>query len=224
MNWLSGENEISRNSKNVKLMTYDAARGVPALDSEKQHHCYFYTGRNLLRAMGIERWEARWRQMYHELFKPSDYLQELLRSVRLPQNYVCVHIRFVNALGHFENGYDNYLPEAKQEQLVQACLSAIESVKKREEAELYVFSDSRRFLNIAEEKSLNVLDAAHIGHITFEKSKSVHDKTFIDFYAMAGSRKVYSVQGMGLYNSVFSQYAAIVGGAEYEAVSLENTM
>ena len=219
-NW-NQEYAVSRNWKDVKLIEYGGFTSIPQLSRKiPQYHCYYYEGLNVLRMAQIEDWKKVWGELYRELFKPSNYLQELLDRYVPKKEYVAVHVRFVNALEKFEEGYESNLTEAEKKQLIDVSLFKIEQIRQKEQKEVYVFSDSARFLSEVQKKGYRTLPVENIGHISFQNDSSVHDKTFIDFYAMSMSDKVYSIQGEYTYSSVFSQFAAIIGEKEYEIVKI----
>ena len=68
--------------------------------------------------------ESVWRNLFLELFKPSQALNECLNCCSLDSSgYVAVHLRFVNALENFEKDQFNSLTEDKRENLIQRCLN-----------------------------------------------------------------------------------------------------
>ncbi len=217
----SRTDSVNKKWKNVKLMEYGGFKEIPQLSKEiPQYHCYYYEGLNILKMAKVENWTKLWGNLYRELFKPSDYLNGLLKANIPEENYVAIHVRFVNALENFEKGYESNLSEAQKQQLIERCLGKIGEIKDKEQKEVYIFSDSTRFLTEVRKKDYRTLPIENIGHISFQNDSSVHDKTFIDFYAMSMGDKVYSIQGEHVYTSVFSQFAAIVGNVDYEIVKL----
>lgn len=213
---------VSKRGKDVKLFRYGGFRDIPKLSKEiPQYHCYYYEGLNILRSANIVNWERKWGELYRELFRPSDYLESLLKKYIPERPYIAVHTRFVNALENFEKGYESYLTEKEKEELIQKCLKAIGEIVGSEKKDIYVFSDSIRFLKEVQKAGYQTLPIENIGHISFQTDESVHDKTFIDFYVMSLSDKVYSLQGKNVYASVFSQYASIVGDKEYEIKQID---
>lgn len=212
---------VSRNPKDVKLIEYGGFKTIPRLSNEiPQYHCYYYEGLNVLKMAQIDDWTGLWGELYRELFKPSAYLQELIDKYVPNKEYIAVHIRFVNALEQFEKGYESHLSKEQQQKLIDTALAKIQEIRNKEQKEVYVFSDSARFLTEAKKNGCQMLPIENIGHISFQSDSSVHDKTFVDFYAMAMSDKVYSIQGEYTYSSVFSQFAAIIGETEYEIVKI----
>ena len=57
-----------------------------------------------------------------------------------------------------------------------------------------------------------VLDGK-VGHISFtENTHEVAMKTFVDFYAISKASRVIRILAPEMYNTVFSYYAAVLGG------------
>lgn len=218
VNWEIERSEVCKNCFKTGLLNYDVKFGIPSLDRcKREYHCYYYLGHNIIRERKPVGWEEEWNELFNRLFKCSDHLNQLLED-NLPKfDYISVHFRFVNALDEFEEGVNNQLSEMKQTELIDTCLRKLAAIKQTSSWPICVFSDSSRFLNIAKENGYYILNNANqIGHISYADSDNVHDKTFIDFFAIARSKKVYAIRGEYLYNSVYPQYAAIVGGVEFE--------
>ncbi|MCM1262179.1 MAG: hypothetical protein NC313_05615 [Butyrivibrio sp.] len=226
VNWQTAENEISYKIGDVRFFDYNPRKQnrIPRLSSTKQKHCYCYAGNDIIRCLNEKEWQKTWSDLYHELFKKSEYLESLLEKCSLPKNYICVHIRFINILEKFERGYENELEENDKKILLEKIFTILENIALKHANEaIYIFSDSSIF--IAEALKIGyktVMPTKKIGHISFCNDEELYDKTFIDFYAMANSNKVYSILGGGLYSSAFPLYAAIVGKQNYEAVNLDD--
>lgn len=208
-------------TKNVRFFEYDGRKELPVLDPQNRYHCWFFTGYDILEKNNIIDWENQWGILFHELFRPSEYLANLLRRYKPNEPYIAVHIRFVNALEHFEDGYDNNLSEKQQKVLIEKCLKQLSEIHNKDARLMIIFSDSIRFLRIAESKGYKTLGTQNIGHISFSESSEVYDKTFLDFFAIANAEKLYSIKGGPLYNSVFPKYAAMVNNIEHERIYLE---
>ena len=86
---------------------------------------------------------------------------------------------------------------------------------------IIVFSDSNRFKEIADENGYQVLKG-EVEHISFTNNEDAIMKTFVDFYVIGRSKKVYRARAKELYGTVFSYYAALAGGALTNATTLTN--
>lgn len=212
VDWKAG-GEISFSLKNTGLFTYIPQKGIPLLKSGiEQHHCYYYEGLNIWKCMGIREWGEAWGEAYHKLFRPGPRLKALLEQSVPKERFTAVHIRFVNTLEDFEEGYGSRLKEAQRKRLIERCLECLKRIRDLENEAVYVFSDSIHFLRIIDGMGYSHLNTDHIGHVSFQAERKVYEKTLIDFYVMSAAERIYSVRGEPLYNSAFPEYAAFVGG------------
>lgn len=215
------DEDISYSRKCTRLLVHDPRAEVPVLERELQHHCYYYEGKNIIKENNVKNWQQVWSELYHELFNTSDRLKGILDTSLPKGKYVAVHLRFVNALDQFEKHYDSNLSDDEKKLLIEKCLDALRRIEDREKSRLIVFSDSRRFLAEAKGSGFETLNFDNIGHVSMNSSEAVWDKTFLDLYAIAAAETVYSVRGMRLYNSAFSEYASIIGNCNYRIEEIE---
>ena len=118
-NWVSTASDINWNTHGVRFIEYKPFEQVPVLHhTKKQYHCWYYSGHNILQKMNVEKWEEKWRTLYHELFTPNARLKSLLSEQAPGGAYVAVHFRFVNALDSFEEGYALHLFEDEKQRLI----------------------------------------------------------------------------------------------------------
>ena len=214
--WEADRSELSYSLRNSRLLSYNGSRPMPRLSKcVKQYHIYHYIGINLLINNHIPDASRIWSECFNELFKPSARLAEAYMETGLvPRQYAAVHLRFVNALEHFEDGFFNSIPPEQQQRLVERSLAALADIRLQcQDLPLYVFSDSNRFLNIAREAGYLTLDG-QIGHISFTNDRDALIKAFLDSYAISQSASTYRVLGGHLYESTFPYYAALMGGKE----------
>lgn len=118
-----------------------------------------------------------------------------------------------NALENFEKDQFNSLTEDKRENLIQRCLKGIRLIiDQNKNKQIVVFSDSKVFLERVKVLPVIVLDGK-VGHISFtENTHEVAMKTFVDFYAISKASRVIRILAPEMYNTVFSYYAAVLGG------------
>lgn len=222
VDWSLSGKEIDYGIKSTRLIEYSFL-GCEKLhfdDNVNQYHCYLYTGHNYLQWKQISDWERQWRAIFNKLFCPSKYLNELLEHA-LPINpYIAVHIRFINALGRFEKGFNKVLSQKEQLQLINKCFKKIDEIKQSENYSLYIVSDNGYFIQLAEQRGYLNFGAKNIGHISFDSDVMSHDKAFIDFFALTRAAKVYAIHGYELYDSVFPYYAAIIGGISFKVENI----
>ena len=123
-NWIANQSELSYSLQNVRLIPYNGSGKIPKLHKTiKQYHVYCYIGYDIISSNHILNAESVWRNLFLELFKPSQALNECLNCCNLNDSgYIAVHLRFVNALENFEKDQFNTLTEDEQENLIQRCL------------------------------------------------------------------------------------------------------
>ena len=214
--WFADRQALSFSLRNSCVIAYNGGGKIPRLRrSVKQYHVYSYIGYDILETNRIPEYKKRWGELYNALFKPKDLIiKRMVDTGFVKDEYIAVHLRFVNALEHFEEDHFNDLSEAKKENLIQRCLAGIEAIRRQNEnVPLLVFSDSRFFLNRVKELPVHVLDGA-IGHISFVCNEEAVIKTFVDFYMIGNARRVYIIQAPEMYSTVYSYYAALAGYKE----------
>ena len=225
--WECDLKDIDKSLLASRLKVYLAEYPVPKLSKGLQYHYYWYMGSDLIRYYYTkenpeqcdEMWHGEFRKRFFELFRFSPHLEKLINSTGLKEKkYVSVHFRFVNLLGNFEGNQRRFpvLPEKGQSELISQCLGQLELIKKENDGiPIYVFSDSVKFLKKCVEKGYKKIDGERIGNVSTSNGTSAEDKTMLDFFTIGRSRKVYSVVFPKMYSGVFSQYAALIGGAEF---------
>ncbi len=139
---------------------------VPIVNKEKQYICRKYIGKNNMEIMGIKDWQNKWRELFLELFIPTQRVMDALADTDIPEHYTAVNVHFINSLGTFEKtSYNTPLPEEDQEKLIAAVLKKISNCQEMAESPIIVSSDSIRFLDVAAEKGFRTIDPAGTGHI-----------------------------------------------------------
>lgn len=215
-----------------RLAAYTAKQPIPIWNHGRAYHVFWYRGIDMLfhscnirikdKDSARKEWVCVFKTCFDELFKHTEHLNNLIASTKLDgRSFISVHFRFVNALGHFEDAGKNFpvLPEEQQKKLISDCLDCLHKIQVRHNGKpIYIFSDSEKFVNICMTKGYNRIYGGQIGHVSFAKDGSSEDKAMLDFFTMGRSEKVYAVVLPHMYVGVFSEYAAIVGGAEFERI------
>jgi hypothetical protein len=215
--WRAGKEDLSYSLRNARVIPYNGGAKIPRLNkSVKQYHVYSYIGYDILYTNRIPDHKILWGTLYNSLFKPKDFIIQKINESGFEKNkYIAVHLRFVNALEHFEGDQFNTVSEMKKEELIQRCFTGIRSIiAANENMPVIVFSDSDTFLKRIKELPVHVLDGK-IGHISFHKEKEVVVKTFLDFYMIGRAQKVFVIHAPEIYPTVYSYYAAL---ADYKDV------
>ncbi|WP_257606493.1 hypothetical protein [Gabonia massiliensis] len=212
-NWVGSTEELSYSIRNSRIISYNGSGKIPTLNKKiNQYHIYCYIGYDILLTNHVHNYTDLWSELFQELFRPQKILQKRLEELKLPQKYIAVHLRFVNALENFEENQFNFLSEEKKQKLIERCLNAISSIiNKNPNKKIYIFSDSQTFLDIIQKLPIYTIKGP-VGHISFHgENDAIIMKTFIDFYAISQAEKVIQILAPEMYNTVFSYYAAILG-------------
>lgn len=166
-----------------------------------------------------------WGELYGELFRPTAYLQQYIDDCKrgLGDNYVAVHLRFMNLLGDkTEFDVDPTLPASEQESLMVRALAELRGVMARNSGKrVLLATDSATFVERVhrEEPEVQFIpgEIKHIGTAA-ETSDGAVVKMFIDYYMIAGAERVYNIVGPGMWPSAFPEYAAKIGRCPFERV------
>lgn len=221
--WRLDDDQVSYSLRNARILNTYGMR-VPRVRAQPPRQYHVYTSVDIL-ARTCPEPECRriWGELYQELFRPSERLQNALDAVALQENsYIAVHLRFVNALGRFEVGVNNCLDEAGRADLLGRCHRALEELRSRYPThKIVVFSDSKVFLDsVRTMENIVVLDGK-LGHVTHDgHDDEVTTKVFLDFYLLAKAKKVYSIIAPEMYLTAFSAYAAWSGLKEFERIMI----
>lgn len=196
---------------------------ISTFAKDKQYHCYLIAGNELPKV--FLNTELKWCNLFHELFKPSKKLEDAYHSFGEKQgNYISVHLRFVNALEKFENTYfNNYLEnEEDRERLIEKCKRGIiQIVNENKGKDIYVFSDSKLFLNRLNDIPVKTLNSENIKHSGCSNDKKAAFKTFLDLLFMSRGEKIYKIEADELYKwSGFAHVASAIGDIPFETFKL----
>lgn len=192
---------------------------LPVFQQDKQYVCTRYIGKNILEKKNIPNWQAIWRELFWELFSPSEAVSKELKQSNLPKHYAAVSIRFVNSLGKFEDvQYNSPAPVETQRRIIDATLLKIDGCVKKSNVPVIVYSDSTFFLEVAAKNGFQICDTDGIGNImNLGMTKQVYLKTFVRLFQLAQADTVYSIRNLDgfpentLYKSQYPRYAAIIG-------------
>lgn len=193
--------------------------GLPEFRPDRQYICRKYDGKNLIEMSNIPDWERVWRELFWEMFMPSERVKAALAGSVLPERYIAVNARFVNALGHNETAdYNSPFPEEIQARLIAKVLEKAAACEKEAGLPAIIYSDSVTFLKAAAGQGFRTCDPDGVGHIMNSGvSENVILRTFVFLFQMSRAEKIYSVLNLegvpanSLYKSQYPRYAAIIG-------------
>lgn len=217
--WTCSLNDLEYSLFDTKIISEVITwRKQSLLKPNKQYHCYRYAGG--VQPSVLPHTGQRWGELFAELFEPSERLLNAYFALNVKEkSYVSVHFRFVNALEKFEHTYfDNHLEtQEEKDALVARCKNAVMEVQKEYlNQDVYVFSDSKVFLDSLSDMSVKVLDSSNIGHVSENKSDDINLKSFLDMYFMSKSSAVYRMQAPEIYSySGYAMLAANMGNIPF---------
>lgn len=225
-NWYVNPNDISYNIYNSKPLVLDC---YDAIGERLYDLCTLnlFRLRNKNKAIhlysNIHFNERQYSQLFHELFKPTTQLQEMINFhyQAIGNNYISATFRFQQLLGDFKEGNpDIYpiLPPNERKQLIDKCRNELLTLIKRfpTNQKVLVTSDSITFLNeISHLKQVYVIPG-EIVHMNFESpNTSIFAKSFLDLFLIKGASKVFLFKTDKMYNSGFPKFAAMIGNKTF---------
>jgi hypothetical protein len=177
--------------------------------------------------IGSNRW-LPWQYysgLFEELFKPSPALQKLLdfqfRQIHADKPYISATFRFQELLNDFkEDAVMFSLTPLGRESLLNRCLEHLEEIhSENPDKTVLVTSDSITFLNRAKELPYTYVYAEKIYHLGVQATESgggdPYMKSFVDYFMLANSSKVYLIVDGYMYESGFPYTAAMTHNQEY---------
>lgn len=226
--WKLKENEYTQCVRDARVM-YARAELGPRLVRQKigrrQLHYYGnYDNLEYLNRTGGT--DYRWGELFKELFKPSPAIEQAVnaKTGEIGGPYVSAVFRFQNLLGDFkEYKYSTLENHQEREELIEKCLQGIDIIKEKHPGmPVLVTSDSGVFVRRASQvPGVHVVggDRVHIGSNTSD-NKDTYLNSFVDFYMLAGSQKIYSVQAGRMYATNFPAYAAKLNDIGFDRIWL----
>lgn len=225
--WRLREGEFTTCLRDARLMygRGEYARRLVRLDLDKQLHFYGnYDNLEFINQKGGT--DYTWSGLFKELFRPGEELEACLKERRedIGAPYISAVYRFQNLLGDFqEYSFKSLEDDNEREALIVKCLDSLKMLHQKHPDELVlVTSDSETFMARARELDFVRLIPGKVVHIGSRagESRSVYMKSFIDFYMLSESKKVYGICAGQMYPSEFPMYAAKVNDVPFERIYL----
>lgn len=222
--WRIKANIISNNllySTTICSMNHDKGK-VFKLSFPRNRQYHIYSNVNFLNVLNKKyKTSFSYGDLFHELFKPSPYLQEHINGVvdRINDKYVSVSFRFTTLLGDFHDCINRELPIEDQIVYINKCHSLLEELhKKHFDMKFFVTSDSQKFID-----SLIGIDwiftiQGKRGQFNNESTDASTLNTFLDFMIISQAQKVFMAHTGKMYRSNFSRSAAMAGGIPFEEI------
>lgn len=225
--WRLKEGEYTENIWTDRLIfMYGEWKNPYRLLKTRKKNAHFYYGYDSLDYINKKCGTSFvWGDLYRELFKPTAYLQKYIdaEKEKIGKDYIAIHLRFMNLLGDkTEFDCDPVLPLEKQKVLRENALQAIRKVtSKNQGCKIMLATDSANFVEFVKNEIPDLYtvpgEIRHIG-TAGETSDGANIKMFLDYYMISGAKKVYNLVGQGMWKSAFPEYAAKIGGCEFERI------
>lgn len=225
-NWIPSEGDYIESSLTSKVVY---AVGEPRFDKRLRNligikQIHFYGNRDLLCFAEFQQFD--WGKLFKELFRPADSLQEKLNTLRKEigqGEYVSIVFRFQNLLGDFKEYNFKPLSEHNaREKYIEKCIGAIRDIHAKENKPCLITSDSVLFLNRLRNLTYVYIIPGNLVHMGSEDTGtySQYEKSFLDFYGLAASNKIYNIVYGNMYPSGFPLYASKINSIPFERIIL----
>jgi len=194
----------------------------------RKEQIHFYGNRDFLQNINdASGTDFVWGELFRELFRPGKELTEAIKKKKeeIGCPYISAVFRFQNLLGDFkEYKFQALENDKKREELIIKCLNGLSELQKRHpNMPILVTSDSSTFIDRASEmQGVFVIEGkrVHIGCMS-GAAYDTYLKSFVDFYMLADSQRVFSLGTSEMYPTQFPMYAAKVNDVTFERILLE---
>ena len=170
--------------------------------------------------------DEKYGELFHELFKPSKDLAQLLNfhleEIGGKGNYMAMVFRFRQLLGDFKEGGD-ILPEQERLAYIGRCKESVCNIHNQYPKErILVTSDSVTFLNVLSDLPYVYVIPGNVVHVgfTFDADKKTYMKSFVDYFMLSYASRIFLVRDQLMYHSGFAYRAALLNGAVYDEIQL----
>lgn len=218
--WTLKDGDMERRCGKVRLFLYRGEKGNRFLKyapDGKQVH--YYGNMDYLDRINEKYGTSYdWGELYRELFRPCDELQQLIHEFTPDTPYVSASFRFMKLLGDFdEKNHRSISSEEERQKYISECLGAIEEIKRNNPGKkVLVTSDSGTFIELASKIDGVFTVPGKRVHIQYDTNAASDEymTCFLDFYLLTGATKVYRVCYGKMYKTKFPLCAAKVHGHE----------
>ena len=226
--WIINRNEISFHRQEAKYMNLigdQSLKRLKNLKSQKQIHAL--ANRDVVSLLNSEyATDYTWGELFKKLFKPIEKLQNAIdEHIKIINgNYICAVFRFQNLLDDFQEYKYQPLKEIEQTGLIEKCKKAVLTLRNKETIKkILVTSDSTKFLNAVLDLENVFAFPSKVVHIDCVENEdnNVYMKSFLDFYLLLESEKIFSIGADKMYDSDFPRYAAKVNNIPFERILIK---
>lgn len=225
--WILDIDEFSRNLFSTRLLYARGEHGRRLLSLKTRKQIHYYGNMDILPAINEHYGTSySWGELFKSLFKPCEVLKERIEAMKesIGAPYFAAVFRFQNLLGDFEEyHFKSEDDQTKRDAVIASCLDGIRSLQGEHPGmKVLVTSDSVTFLERAAAlEGVHIIPGkvVHVGSKGGEKYET-YLKSFVDFYMLAESERIYSLATAQMYKSEFPMYAAKVNDIPFERISL----
>ena len=186
---------------------------ISSIKTKSENHKFLIIKSNCLAVSIYE-----YGQLYDELFQVSEELRETVDSHlrQIGGGFISAAFRFQNLLGDFLEGNHIVLKPYEREILTLRCLEHLEEIhRENPEKKILIASDSISFLTAAQKSDYVCAILEEIVHLGNPEAKytdkNVWLRTFLVYFLLKHSQKIYSVADGLMYDSTFPRFAAMHG-------------
>lgn len=225
-NWHVNGEEISYHPKQtIAYQQWSGRLSVHAqrMEAEEVLKCFLQKYDQIHYSTNIYVADDEYGDLFNELFKPSPRLKREIdwNLTRIGKEYISVTFRFQQLLGDFIEGDYPILSNEEQEKLIDDCINQLKVIYRQNEYEkVLVTSDSSKFLKVVNPLGFIYTIPGELAHMEYslDKGNEVYMKSFIDYFMLTKSNKVYLVIGGYMYDSGFPKRAALHGKVPFETL------
>lgn len=224
--WRIADEDLSYSYPSSRpLFLYGECYSPRRLMKNRRCEAHFYYGYDSLDEINKQYHTSfEWGDLYRELFQPTQRLQEYINHYReeIGKEYIAIHTRFLNLLGDkMETDINPTLPQEEKMQLIETISNQVMTLIDgcEEGQKIMLASDSATFISYMQQLTDRIyVVPGEIKHIDTASQTDDSDviKMFLDYYLLAGAKKVYSIVGKGMWPSAFPEYAAKIGNTDFE--------
>lgn len=163
-----------------------------------------------------------WSKDFNDLFEPSGCLREAIGEYNLPDEYIGVHLRFLDLLGDFEDtSKKGVLPRKDRKVLIRRCRDQLMNIRAMNPGKkIFVASDSERFLDKIKDDDGIIVSGGNIRHTDLYSEGDSYMRTFVDFFMLANAERIYNIQISKMHKSWFPVYASYVYNKPFRRITV----
>lgn len=224
--WRLKDDEWTEDIRDVRVLYARGEPGRRLLGVKPRRQIHYYGNMNCLDLINtVYGTDYDWGTLYRELFRPGKRLEACLEEQRKSiggQGYIAAVFRFQNMLGDFkEYSFKALESEQEKEELIVKCLEAVQKLTSEwPDTRILVTSDSATFLSRVSSLDSVYVIPGKVVHLGSEEGEDydVYMKSFVDFYMLSESRRVYCIGTSDMYPSEFPMYAAKINDVPFERI------